>query len=63
MLFGFFTDLFNRVLLRKNIRKTVSMVCRTYHTPVGMSEAAYEIWTAGVGKSYQERLRKWVQVP
>ena len=35
------TGLFYRVGLRKNIAKTVGMVCQTCHAPGGMSEEAY----------------------
>ena len=40
-LFDVLTDLLNRVCLRMNLRKMVSMACWTCHTPYGMSEATY----------------------
>ena len=56
--FGILTDLFDRVGLRKNVRKTARMSCRPCHTPGSMSEASYERQMTGVGPSYWERLRQ-----
>ena len=39
--FSVLTGLFDRVGLRKNTRKTVSMVCQKCHMPVRMSVEAY----------------------
>ena len=56
-LFDVLTDLFNRAVLRKNVRKMVSMTFQTCHTPGGMTEAVYERRATEVRPSYQERLR------
>ena len=46
------TGLFDRVGLRKNTRKTVSMACQTCHTPSMMLVEAYERLVMGKGKYF-----------
>ena len=41
-LFGVLVDLFKYFSLHMNMRKTVSMVFLSYHTPGGLLEAVYE---------------------
>ena len=45
------TDLFDRVGIRINVRKMVSMVCQTYQSVGGNSDESYKIQMAGVGMS------------
>ena len=60
-MFDVLIDLFNRIGLCTKLRKTMSIAFQTCHTPAELLEAAYEQWVTGIGKSYQERLRSWVQ--
>ena len=55
--------LFNWVGIFTNVQNTVSIMCRPCHAPGGLSEAAYELRLTGIGQSYQERLKRWVQCP
>ena len=52
---GVFTGLFDRVSLRMNTRKTVSMDCQKCHTPVRMYLEAYYRRTTGTGPNFQEK--------
>ena len=47
--FNVLTGLFDRVILRTNRRKTVSMACHPLHASVWMSSEAYEQQKMGTG--------------
>ena len=47
--FDVLTGLFDRVILRTNRRKTVSMACHPLHASVWMSSEAYEQQKMGTG--------------
>ena len=53
--------LFERVGLRTNVWKTVSMVCRPCQASVTQSVAAYGRKMTGEGPTYQERQKEQVQ--
>ena len=53
--FDTLTGLFDRVGLRKNVRKTVGIVCQPFRTDRVQEEEAYTQRTAGEGQSYKER--------
>ena len=53
--FSTLVGLFDWVGLRKNVRKTVGMVCRPCQAAGTQSEAEYERWMTGAGLSYRER--------
>ena len=61
--FNVFAGLFDQVGLRKNTRKTVSMACQPYQTPVRMSVEAYERRTMGTGTTFWERQQRRANVP
>ena len=52
--FNVLTDIFNRVGLHKNSRKTVSMTCWPCYTPGVLSELEYTRKVTGVDSSYQD---------
>ena len=52
--FFILVDLFDRVGLRTNVRKTVGMVCHPFQATGTQSEAAYGQQMTGEGASYQE---------
>ena len=54
--FNALIGLFDRVVLRKNVRKTVRMVCHPCQATAGnITQAAYERRLTGEGNSYKER--------
>ena len=55
--FNTLVGLFDRVGLRKNVRKTVGMVCHPYQAAGNLSTAAYGQRVTGVGPTYRERLK------
>ena len=55
------TGLFDKVGLRTNTEKMMSMACQTCHTPVIMSVEAYERLTTGIGPTFWELQRMQVQ--
>ena len=61
--FDVLAGLFDRVVLRTNALKTVSIDCQTYHTPGHISLEAYERWTTGTGPTFRERQRWRVACP
>ena len=52
--FSTFVVLFDRVGLRTNVRNTVGMFCRSFHTAGTQLEVEYGRRMAGEGPSYQE---------
>ena len=60
---GVLTDLFDRVGLRMNTWKTVSMEFQACHMPGSMSVMAYDRRLAGMGPTYRERNMIQVQFP
>ena len=48
----FFTDLFDRFVLRTKFRKIVSVVCQPFQYPGEMSEDAYIRWMKGERPTY-----------
>ena len=58
-----FTYLFDRVSLRKNTWKMVSMTCHIFHIPGIMLVVAYEIQATGMVPIYQEWQGMQVQCP
>ena len=61
--FEVFTGLFDRVVLRKNMMKTVGMVFQLCYAPGGMLEEAYARWVTGKGPTFQELQQKRVECP
>ena len=59
--FDTLVSLFERVGLRTNVGKTVSMVFRPFQEAGTQSEAAYGRKMTGEGPTYQERQKEWVQ--
>ena len=59
--FNALVSLFERVGLRTNLGKTVSMVCRLCEAAGTQSEAAYRKKMAGEGPTYWERQRGQVE--
>ena len=59
--FGTLLGLIDWVGPRKNVRKTVGMVCRPCQAAGTQSEAAYEQRMTGAGLSYRERQQVRVQ--
>ena len=59
--FNTLVDLFDRVGLRNNFRKTVGMVCHPCQAAVTQSDVAYGRHMTGKGPLYQERQRGRVQ--
>ena len=55
--------LFDRFGLRKNMAKTVVMLCQPCHAPGGVSEEAYKRRTTGKRPIFQERQRRMVECP
>ena len=53
--------LFDGLVLKTNVGKTVGMVCRLYQVEGTKSEAAYGRRMTGLGTSYRERKRGQVQ--
>ena len=62
-LFNNLMDLFDQVILQRNLWKTVITTCQYCHTHGSMLEVAYEIRTSGVGPTYREWKRRRVQIP
>ena len=59
--FGALVAIFDRVGLRTNVRKTVSMACHPCRAGAGnRTEAGYSRRLTGVGKTYAERQRERV---
>ena len=61
--FNVLTGLFDRVVLRTNMRKTVSMAHQPCHAPGRMSVETYGRLTTGTGLIFWERQRMRVQCP
>ena len=61
MSFEVLADLYNRVGLRINKEKTVSMACQPCHTPDRMSVVEYERRVTRKGLTYQERQKMLIQ--
>ena len=59
--FDVLTGLFDPVILKANMRKTVSMDCHPFHAPVKMWVEAYERPTMVTWLTFQERQKRWVQ--
>ena len=60
--FNALVGLFDRVGLRKNVGKTVSMVCHPFRVMAGnITQAAYSRRLTGEGNSYKERKRDRVE--
>ena len=55
--FNTLVSLFDRVCLRKNVGKTVGMVCHPCQAAGNLSTAAYGRRVTGVGPTYRERLK------
>ena len=53
--------LFDRVVVRNNVGKTVDMVCRPFQAAGTQSEAAYRRQMTGEGPSYWEQQKERVQ--
>ena len=58
--FDTLTGLFNRVGLKKNVTKTVGMVCHPCQAAGVQADKAYTRWMIGVRKSYKEQHRQRV---
>ena len=61
--FDVLTDLFDRISLQTNTRKTVGVVCQPYHFLVRMLVDAYNHRIIGEGLAYQKRLQQRVRFP
>ena len=59
--FNALVSLFKRMGIRKNVGKTVSMVCRPCQTAGNQSEAAYGRKMTGEGPTYWERQKERVE--
>ena len=59
--FNILTDIFGRFGLHKNVWKRVSMSCWPCYNPGVFWESVYTRRVTGIGPSYQERLRWWIQ--
>ena len=55
--FNTLVGLFDRMGLRKNVRKTVGMVCHPCQAAGNLSTEAYGHRVTGVGPTYRERLK------
>ena len=62
-IFNTLTRIFDQVGLRKNIIKTVGVVCQPCRASVVWSDKAYTRWMPGEGCSYKESQRYQVQSP
>ena len=58
--FNALVDLFDRVGMQNNVRKTVGMVCHPCQAVGNLITEAYGRRVAVMGKSYRERLRDQV---
>ena len=54
------TGLFNQVGLRKNVRKTVGVVCRLCRSSRVRSDKAYTRQMTGKGLSFEEWQQEWL---
>ena len=61
--FDVLTGLFDRVGLRTNTNKTVSMACQPFHATGRVAPVAYGQWTTGTGPIFQERQQRRVDCP
>ena len=61
--FDLLTGLLDRVGLRKNTKKTVSMACQPFHATGRVAPVAYGQWTTGTGPIFQERQQRRVDCP
>ena len=59
--FNALLGLFDRVVLQKNIGKTVGMVCHRCQAARNITQSAYGGRLTGKGKSYRERQRDRVE--
>ena len=59
--FNALVGLFDRVVLQKNVRKTVRMVCHPFQAAGNITKAAYRRRLMGEGNSYRERQRDRVE--
>ena len=58
--FNTLVGLFDRVGLRNNVGKTVSMICHPYQAARNLTTEAYGRRIMGMGQSYRERLKDQV---
>ena len=58
--FDILTRIFYWVGLRKNIRKTVVMVCKIFRTAGLQADEAYTQCMTGEERIFKERQREWV---
>ena len=58
--FNTLVDLFDRVGLRTNVRKTAGMVCHPFQAAGNLTTEAYGRSITGMGPSYRERLKDQV---
>ena len=56
-------ELFDRVGLRTNVAKTVSMACQIFRVLGVHSSEAYRLWMTGEGQTYRNQLHQRVQFP